>query len=154
MAEESSSSESSAAAAAAAASSSESAPPPLAEMLSRLLLEVKAPLLVSTEEGRRERGSVVVRRELSLVDGGGGGGMRRRWGLRASGTGPEIAMLKNAHSLALGVSVEDMWLEEICNLIFQFRHLTVSLASSSSNSAALALVQYGASHQLQHVWLE
>ena len=68
--------------------------------------------------------------------------------------GLEIAILKNAHSLSLGVSVEDMWLEEICNLIFQFHHFTVSLASSSSNWAALALVQYGASHQLQHVWLE
>ncbi len=43
--------------------------------------------------------------------------------------GLEIAILKNAHSLSLGVSVEDMWLEEICNLIFQFHHFTVSLAS-------------------------
>jgi hypothetical protein len=64
--------------------------------------------------------------------------------------GPEIAILKDAH----GLTVEDMWLEEISHLIMQFQRFMFSLPSPESNLAALVLAQFGSSTKSQDIWIE
>uniref|UniRef100_A0A2N9EP87 RNase H type-1 domain-containing protein n=1 Tax=Fagus sylvatica TaxID=28930 RepID=A0A2N9EP87_FAGSY len=68
--------------------------------------------------------------------------------------GPSVPFLHNLFARPVATRIEDMWLEEVQNLVQRCGHFIVSLGSVTSNLAVRELVHRGFSNTCSIVWVE
>ena len=68
--------------------------------------------------------------------------------------GPSVPFLHNLFARPVATTIEDMWLEEVQNLVQRCGHFIVSLGSRTSNLAVRELVHRGFSNTCSRVWVE
>ena len=68
--------------------------------------------------------------------------------------GPSLPFMLSVGPVSVGVTVQDMWLEEVEVLRQHFTSFSVATISKEDNVAAVALAWFGSSVPGPHVWIE